>query len=110
MTAATPERAVGGRRGPERGPGTAGPPPFVGCFIAVTREERIHLLMRRYGMRCPQLARRLRMHGLEVQGDTLYRMLNRAVKAGGRGRAAHVRAILDETERILGLEVDDEQT
>ena len=98
--AATPGCAVGGRRGPERGPGTAGP------LIVVTREERIHLLMRRRGMRCPRLARRLHMRGLEVQADTLYCMLTREVKAGGRGRAAHVEAILDETERILGLEVN----
>lgn len=81
-----------------------------GPLIAVTREERIHLLMGRCGMRCPQLARRLHMRGLEVEPDTLYRMLNREVKPGGRGREPHVEAILTETERILGLEVGDERT
>ena len=103
IKAATPERAVGGRRGLEQGREPAGP------LIVVTREERIHILMRRHGIRCPRLARRLRMRGLEVQADTLYRMLNREVKPGGRGREPHVRAILAETERILGLEVDDER-
>ena len=75
--------------------------------VRVTRIERIHLLMRRQGIQCPRLARRLHMRGLEVQADTLYRMLNREVKPGGRGREPHVEAILTETERILGLEVDE---
>lgn len=94
---------------------------FAGCLaryldeehpleMNVSRVERIHILMRRHGIRCPHLARRLRMRGLEVEPDTLYRMLNREVKAGGRGREPHVEAILTETERILGLEVDSEHS
>lgn len=78
--------------------------------LTLTREEAIFILMHRHGIQCPHLARRLRMRGIEVQADTLYRMLNREVKAGGRGREPHVEAILDETERILELEVDDERT
>ena len=77
--------------------------------LTLTREEAIHLLMRRGGIQCPRLARRLHMRGFNVQADTLYRMLRRTVKPGGRGREPHVRAILAETERILGLEVDDGQ-
>ena len=79
-------------------------------LIAVTREERIHIAMRRHGIQCPRLARRLHVRGLEVEPDTLYRMLAREVKPGGRGREPHVEAILTETERILGLEVGDERT
>ena len=101
--AATPTLGPGGRREPERGPEPAGP-----LVMPVTREERIHVLMRRHAMRCPHLARRLHMRGIAVEPDTLYRMLNREVKPGGRGREPHVEAILNETERILGLEVDDE--
>ena len=102
MRAATPTRVRGGRREPERGPERAGP-----LVLSVTREERIRVLMRRHAMRCPHLARRLHMRGIAVEADTLYRMLRREVKPGGRGREPHVRAILDETERILGLEVED---
>ena len=126
MKAATPESTEGGRRGLEQGPVAAGPLMTITreeaihivmrrenirchCLVAVAREERIHLAMRRGGIQCPRLARRLHMRGIPVEPDTLYRMLKRTVKPGGRGREPHVRAILAETERILGLEVDDGQ-
>lgn len=67
----------------------------------LTREERIYILMRRRGWRCPNLARALRRRGVGVRDDTLYRMLNRKVKPGGRGRAWHVKRILAACEAIL---------
>ena len=78
--------------------------------LTLTREERIYILMRRRGWRCPQLARRVQRwgwggHGENVKPDTLYRILNRKVKRGGRGRAAHVKRILAACEVIL-LEVE----
>ena len=76
--------------------------------LTLSREERIDVAMRRHGIQCPRLARRLHMRGLAVEPDTLYRMLHRTVKPGGRGREPHVRAMLAETERILGLEVKNE--
>ena len=86
-------------------------------MIDLTREEAIYILMRRRGWRCPDLARALKRRRtvtrtgymswlsistpIHVKPDTLYRILNRKTKPGGRGRAAHVKRILAACEAIL---------
>ena len=104
--AATPGRAVGGRRGPERGPGTA----EAALTMAVTREERIRIVMRRQRTDQTRMGIRLRKRGVRGAGPQMVcGVLNRRLTNRGRGRGKKTLALLAEMEAILGLEVDDER-